>query len=106
MLIHLEDKFVKEKMSTNVVLRKRIIEEVRRKEEAGEKRISITTLARTFASEWKEEGATVEGLKAVAKIMVSDGALKLVTEKQGHKASDYLALGEVDPEDEETREET
>lgn len=96
MLVHLEDKFVKEKMSTNAVLRKRIIEEVKRKEEAGEKRISITTLARTFASEWKEEGATRDKLDALAKIMVSDGALKLVTETQGRKPSEYLALGEVE----------
>jgi len=88
-------------MSTNAVLRKRIIEEVRRKEEAGEKRISITTLARTFASEWKEDGATRDKLEGLAKVMVSDGALKLVTETQGRKPSEYLAMGDVTPEDEE-----
>jgi len=93
-------------MSTNAVLRKRIIEEVRRKEEAGEKRISITTLARTFASEWKEDGATRDKLEGLAKLMVSEGVLKLVTEKQGHKASDYLALGVVPAKDEESGEES
>lgn len=102
MLVHLEDKFVKEKMSTNAVLRKRIIEEVKRKEEAGEKRISITTLAKGFASEWKDEGATRDKLEALAKVMVSDGTLTLVPEKQGHRVCDYLALGVVEESGEES----